>query len=167
MANLGQTFNADQFEPLGSFEPIPAGDYVASIVSSEFKLTKDGTGRYHELKFEVLHGQHKGRNLWARLNLENKSPKAVEIAQRELGTICRAASRMHISDSTELHGVPMTIKVAISPGTDGYGPSNDIKGYEATGGAAPVQNGAAVVQPIPNAPVQIEMPETQRKPWEQ
>jgi hypothetical protein len=160
MANLGQTFNADQYEPLGSFEPIPAGDYVASIVSSEFKLTKDGTGRYLELKFEVLDGEYKGRNLWARLNLENKNPKAVEIAQRELGTICRAANRMHISDSTELHGVPMVVKVAVSPGTGGYGPSNDIKGYEATGGASTVQAAQA-------PPVQTEIPGTQRKPWEQ
>jgi len=158
MANLGQTFNADQYEPLGSFEPIPAGDYIASILSSEFKLTKDGTGRYLELKFEVLDGDYKGRNLWARLNLENKNPKAVEIAQRELGTICRAVNRIHISDSAELHGIPMMVKVAVSPGSGGYGPSNDIKGYEATGGnaqAAPVQS------------PQTAAPAPTKKPWEQ
>ena len=157
MANLGQTFNADQHEPLGSFEPIPAGEYIAAIVSSEFKITRDGAGRYLELKYEIIDGQYKGRNLWSRLNLENANPKAVEIAQRELGTICRAVSRIHISDSVELHNIPLKIKVAISPPRGDYGPSNEIKGYEATGGPAPVQQAP---------PIQTEIPGTQRKPLE-
>ncbi len=44
MANLN--FNAEEHEPLGDFEPIPADDYTASIVESQVKSAKNGQGTY-------------------------------------------------------------------------------------------------------------------------
>ena len=35
------------------------------------KATKAGTGQYLQLGFQILDGPHKGRKLWARLNLDN------------------------------------------------------------------------------------------------
>ena len=39
-------FNAKEHDPLDGFEPIPAGGYTASIVSSEIKNAKTGQGTY-------------------------------------------------------------------------------------------------------------------------
>jgi hypothetical protein len=84
-------FNANEVEPSVGFEPIPNGKYQAVIAESGFKSTKSGNGRYLELEFEVIEGEHKGRKLWARLNLENPNSTAVEIARAELSAICSAS----------------------------------------------------------------------------
>ena len=43
MADLNG-FDANQVEPTGDFEPIPAGKYLAVITDSEMKPNKAGTG---------------------------------------------------------------------------------------------------------------------------
>ena len=50
----------------------------------------------------------------------------MEIAQRTLSAICHATGKMHVSDSEDLHLIPMTIQVKIKPPKNGYGESNGI-----------------------------------------
>lgn len=129
MANLNG-FDATQVDPATTFEPVPAGKYVARIVDSEMKPTKAGNGHYLELTFEVCDGQYKGRRLWARLNLDNPNPTAVDIARAELSAICRAVGIMQPKDSVELHGLPMAVTVACKKREDNGDITNEIKGYE-------------------------------------
>jgi hypothetical protein len=65
MANLSQ-FDMSQVEPASSFDSIPAGKYVATIIESQIKPTRAQNGEYLELTFELLDGQHKGHQLPAR-----------------------------------------------------------------------------------------------------
>lgn len=155
MPNLGN-FNAEMVDPLGTFEPVPNGTYTAVMTDSVFKTTKAGTGQYLECKWEIAEGQYKGRPLWSRLNLSNPNPKAVEIAQRELSSICHAVGKLHVADSVELHNIPISIKVVVTADT-GYGPGNDIKGYEALGRTAP---------PQPQQQATPAQPQETKKPWE-
>jgi len=74
-------------------------------------------------------GAYKGRKLWARLNLDNPNPTAVEIARGELSAICRAVGVMQPGDSAKLHGLPLSIKVVIRTRDDGD-VTNEIKGFE-------------------------------------
>ena len=129
MANLNG-FNAHEVEPNASFEPIPAGKYVAAIIESEMKPTKAGNGHYLELTFEIGDGQYKGRRLWARLNLDNPNQQAVQIARGELSAICRAVGVLQPKDSCELHNLPLSIKVACRKRDDTGEITNEIKGYE-------------------------------------
>ena len=129
-------FNAADVEPQGSFEPIPAGWYSAMITDSEFKATKNGNGEYLQLRLDVIEGEHEGRVLFDRLNLNNPSQTAVEIAQRQLSAICRAIGVMTPSDSSELHDRPLKVKVSIRPAGNGYEASNEIKAYDSAEGAA-------------------------------
>ena len=46
MALLPNKFNASKGEKLGSFTAIPAGTYLAQIVKSEMKDTKNRDGKY-------------------------------------------------------------------------------------------------------------------------
>lgn len=87
MANL-DGFDANTVEPT-SFDPIPAGDYVAVIIESQMKATKASTGSYLQLEFEIIEGEYKGRHPWARLNLNNPNETAVKIARGELSAICK------------------------------------------------------------------------------
>ena len=128
MADL-RGFNAEEFEPTQSREPIPAGQYTAVITASEVKQTKKGDGAYLQLIFEIMDGPHAKRLLFSRLNLENPNETAVQIAQQELASICRAVGVMQPSDSVELHNLPLVIQVQCKKRPDTGGITNEIVGY--------------------------------------
>ena len=129
MANLNG-FNATEVEPTSSFEPLPAGKYLAAITESEMKPTKNGSGSYLQLAFTILDGEHRNRVLWARLNLNNPNATAVKIARSELSAICHAVGVMQPRDSVELHNLPLVITVKMKKREDTGELTNEIKGYE-------------------------------------
>jgi hypothetical protein len=128
MANLSG-FDANQIEPTSDFEAIPAGKYTAMITESELKPTKSGAGDYLQLTFEILEGPYKGRIIWSRLNLNNPNATTVQIAQRELSSICRAVGVMTPGDSVELHNLPLEITVKCKKRDDNGEVTNEIRGY--------------------------------------
>ena len=128
MANLNG-FNAANVEPAIDFDPIPAGKYLAVITASEMKPTKTGNGTFLELTFQVLEGQYKNRMLWSRLNLDNPTAQAVQIAQAELSAICRAVGVITPKDSIELHNLPLLVTVKVKKREDTGDLVNEIKAY--------------------------------------
>ena len=85
---------------------------------------------YLKLTFEIIDGPYKGRLIWTNLNLRNKNPKAVEIATRNLASICRSVHHLTpLDDSEVLHNKPLKIKVTIREAQNGYDASNEIRGY--------------------------------------
>jgi len=133
-------FNAEEIQP-DSFDALPAGWYEVMIVESENKETKAGTGSYLQLTLEVVSGEHRGRKLWDRLNLDNPNSTAVEIAQKTLSAICRAVGVLRPQDSAELHDKLMLAKV-ISKKYEGED-RNEIKGYKEAGAKAPAASRGA------------------------
>ena len=154
MANLGETFDANSVDPKQSNAPIPAGKYRAVITKSEFKNTKSGSGKYLELVIEILEGDHKGRRVWARLNLQNKNATAVSIARAELSAICHATGVMQPNDSAMLHNIPFVIGLKVTQRKDNGEMTNEIAGYEAAG---------SVTQQVPST----ANASTDSAPWEQ
>jgi hypothetical protein len=138
MANLNG-FNAHNVEPNADFEPIPAGKYLTVITDSELKPTKNGSGHYLELTFQVIEGQYKNRLLWSRLNLDNPNDLAVQIAKGELSAICRAVGVMQPKDSIELHNLPLVVSVKCKNREDNGEVVNEIKGYAKKEAAVPQQ----------------------------
>lgn len=134
MASLGGTYDASQGEQMVERSALPPGEYLAAIARSDVLDTKAGTGRKVELEFEVLDGAHKGRRFWTTLNLWNPNPVTVEIAQRELNTICRAAGKLRVADTEELHGIAMKVKLGIDKDNSDR---NVAKGYKPAAGAPP------------------------------
>jgi len=132
-------FNADDHES-GSFEPLPAADYLLMGTKTEWVKTAAGTGEFLKFDFEVIDGEHKGSTVFARLNLKNPSAKAVKIANGQLADLCRAVGVLRPQDSSELCNKPFVGKVSLEPYSDRDGNqrySNDIKAYMASSGAAP------------------------------
>ena len=128
MANLNG-FDANQVEPADDLEPIPAGKYVAVITDSEMKPTKSGTGNYLQLTFQIVEGEYANRLLWVRLNLDNPNATAVQIARRELSSICRSVGVLVPADSADLHNLPCMIHVRVKRRSDTGELQNEIKGY--------------------------------------
>ena len=144
MATLNN-FDANQIDPSVALDPLPAGKYPAVVSESELKPTKTGVGKYLQLTFQIIDGEFKGRLVWARLNIENKSEMTVKIARGELSAICRAIGVMQPKDSVELHNVPLEINVGLKKRDDNGEFTNVIKGYaKKGGGGSPVSARASV-----------------------
>lgn len=135
-------FDATKIERSKGFEPLPVGDYTCCISASEEKDTAAGTGKYLQLTVEVLDGEHKGRLLFERLNLENPSAKAVEIAKEALADICEAVGILQPPNAMVLHGKPMTCSVGVEKRNDNGELTNRIKGYSPLGNATTTQSNA-------------------------
>lgn len=128
-------FDATQVAPDTGFDALPAGWYNVAIDHSESKPTKDADAQnpwyYVELRFNILDGQYQGRKFFSRLNLRNKSQEAMEIAYKQLSAICHAVGVMSVQDTSQLHGLPMKVKVNIRKDATGqYDDQNDIKQYK-------------------------------------
>jgi hypothetical protein len=148
MANLGN-FNAHEVDPNASFDPVPAGKFLAAITESEMKPTKNGSGSYLQLTFTIMEGDYRGRVLWARLNLNNPNATAVKIARSELSAVCHAVGVMQPKDSVELHNIPLLITVKLKKRADNDELTNEIKGYEPKSAAAGKPQQAAVADNTP------------------
>lgn len=112
MANLGMIFDPDQ-APENEYEDLTPGVYAMSIVESEIRETASGTGEGLNLTFEIIDGPSQGRRHWEWLNIRHQNPEAEKIAHATLGSICRAAGTGPVQDSTELHGIPMMVTLAL------------------------------------------------------
>ena len=135
MANLNG-FNANEVEPNTTFEPIPAGKYLATITDSEMKPTKSNNGSYLQMTFTIIEGEYRGRMVWARLCLTHPNATTVKIARGELSALCRAVGVMQPRDSVELHNLPLLITVKLKKRKDNGDLTNEIKGYEPKAAAA-------------------------------
>ena len=157
MADLGALggFDANNVDPQGDYELIPAGNYPAQIVASDMRSTKNGNGQFLYLELEISDGEYAGRKLYDRLNLINPNPQAVEIAKRQFSALCRATGVMVPKDSEELHFRPVVAVVKVRPAKGEYGASNDIATYKPVDGAAATSTtpaasgGAAKAAPKP------------------
>jgi hypothetical protein len=125
-----QPFDANQVKPNESFEALPAGWYNARIIGSEAKPTKDNLSGYLQFELEIIDGEYRGRKIFDRLNLWNKGPngeKTCEIAHRQLSAYCHATGVFILQASEQLHGIPVKIKLAVRPASEGYDAQNDVK----------------------------------------
>jgi len=166
MAFLDTPINVDDLpqDEGGSFDPIPAGDYIATITGAELKMTKAGTGQYINLKLKIEAPTHAGRVIFAMVNIRNANPEAERIGRTQLGNIQRAIGISVLQDTDQLVGNSIAIKVAIKAATEQYPAGNEVKAYKAVDGAAAPKPTSAV--PSFGAPAQASAaPAKAAPPW--
>ena len=140
MAELPSVFTVDEdSERMSEFGIMPSIHYLGHIKKSEIKKTKAGTGLRLNMQVEIEGSEeddftldnckYKGRLVFIGLNIQNPNAQTVEIAQRELASICDACGVDELEDSDELHGITFGFKLGIEAGTDGYDDKNVIKKY--------------------------------------
>lgn len=134
-----------------SYELLPPGWYSASITKAELKATKDGTGQYIAIRYDITGPSHQGRVVFGNLNIKNRSAKAEEIGRMELGNLMRAIGLSRVQDTDQLIGGQLSIKVSIKEAEGQYEARNEVKGYKAIGGSqsisAPALSSATQMQP--------------------
>ena len=140
MAELPDVFRVTEDQPrMKEFGLIPSIFYLGHIKKSEVKKTKAGTGLRLNMQVEVesseednfveTESKYRGRLVFIGLNIKNPNAQTVEIAQRELTSICDACGIDELEDSEELHDITFGFKLGIDKGTDGYDDKNEIKKY--------------------------------------
>lgn len=159
MASIGFQFNAAEVKPQDDYSPIPAGDYIAQVTESEIKPTKNQTGQILTLRWQVLDGPCKGRLVFDRINIINQNPKAQEIGQQQLSSICRATGVAALTDSVQLHMKPIMISVKIRK-DEQYGDSNECKAYKPLSGSGAITPAATPFAAAAPAPAAAPTP-----PW--
>jgi len=135
MAFLDEEFNADSLpKSTSNFEPLPEGWYNATITSAEVKVTKAGDGKYISCKYTITGPSHQGRVVFGNLNIKNASTKAEEIGRQQLGDIMRAIGLAKVTDTDQLIGGNLGIKLSVRTGE--YS-GNEVKAFRALNGSAP------------------------------
>jgi hypothetical protein len=152
-------FDATAIPPAEDMGALPPGDYLVIVTKSEEKVTKSGTGAYIELQLEVQDGKYSGRRLWDRLNHQNQNPRAVEIAQRQLSSLCHATGVLQLSDTEQLHNKPVIAVVGVQ--NDDRGMGNVVKTYKNASAAKP-----AFTPPRAAAPAPAAAPAGFPPPWQ-
>ena len=150
-------FNAADVAPSQGYAPLPAGVYTVEVSDSDYIQNKAGTGHYIKLAFRVIQGEHTNRLVFTNLNVDNPNEKAVQIAREQLSAICHATNVMQLTNTEQLHGIPLQIKVTVKDDAQ-YGPSNDIREFMPAN--TPASMGGAPAAPAPAA-----KPAAGGRPW--
>ena len=154
---LDQAINAADLPESTSYGAVPAGWYAVKITDAELKFTKDGSGQYIKLRYDIMGPSHQGRVVFGNLNIRNKSARAEEIGRQQLGELMRAIALPQVKDTDQLIGANLQIKVGVKPADGTYEESNEIKGFKPLeGGSVPMPSaapeGAAQAAPAKAAP---------------
>lgn len=107
MANLGINFDASRVQPYEPGLPVWEGRVPHVVMRTEIKPTAANDGN-SMLVFHVkaIDAPYLGQENVIRLNLYHKSPQTVDIAQRQLSSMCHVTGKMTMTDSDQLIGVP-------------------------------------------------------------
>jgi len=140
MPDLGELFDPTKIAPRSY--AVPSGTYKAMITASDMVENKKKDGSFLLLTHVILEGQYKGAKIDARLNLINKNPTTVAIAQQSLAEILRALNLGPTRRSEALHNKPLVIRVEhleADPQVGRKYANNDIKAWLAIESGAPCE----------------------------
>lgn len=136
MGNIN--FDASTVPPATPFEPLKDGWYAMRIMGATLK-TSETAGEMLALEFEIDEHHHSdlaGRRAWTNLCIQHQNDKPREIARQQLSAICRAIGKMQVSDTDDLLGGNLRVKVRAVPANDQYRAKNDVIGFQALDGSA-------------------------------
>lgn len=167
---LGMTINVNdlpQEEQQGGV--IPAGQYTVKIERAQLKDTKSGTGRYISLMLRVQGPTHSNAVVFAMVNISNQNQEAERIGKAQLRSIMEAIGLQTITDTDQLIGGMMDVKVAVEKDTYNGNEQdrNVVKSFKKS------QSGAALSAPMsqpaaahfaPPQPVAPQQPAPQANP---
>ena len=127
---LDEVFTLDSVPAqTNSYEVLPAGFYDATIANAELKDSKSG-GKYINVRYDITGPTHTGRVVFGMITIANANPKAEEVGRQQLGSLIQAIGLDKLSDTDQLIGGQLTIKVTVE-NSEQYGEQNRVSGYRA------------------------------------
>jgi len=164
MAQLFDTFDLATLPQStgGSYDPLPPGWYTATITGAEIKATKDGSGEYIKVRYDITGPSHQGRVVFGNLNIKNASAKAEEIGRQQLGEIMRAIGVPRLTDTDQLIGGALSIKLDVRAATDQYAAQNEVRGFKSASGGSSQQGAPSTAPAASGAPAKASPPWAKR-----
>jgi hypothetical protein len=92
--------------------------FLAVIVHSEVQPVGSKGDQDLELTFEVIRGPSKGRRIRQRITLWSHDMNRCTNGRAKLGILCRALGGVDPSDSAELHGMPLILRLTRKRGSE-------------------------------------------------
>lgn len=154
MAHIGlDTTQYNRTPPQGS--ALPPGIYVMTTVRVQTKQTKDTSGAYVEVEFDISSpAQFSNRKFWDRFNIINKNPQAAQIGKEALADLGKAMGLGVISDDQDLLGKTVQGRLSVDKSDNPQypEPQNRCRKYYPVGvDADAADKSAKGVAPTPQA----------------
>ena len=115
------------------------------------------------MRYDITGPTHQGRVVFGNLNIKNASAKAEEIGRQQLGELMRAIGLARVTDTDQLIGGVLQIKLDVRAATEQYPAQNEVKGFKAITGSAP-SFAAPSASPAASAPA-AAAPAKATPPW--
>lgn len=151
MAILDSSFTQDfaNVKP-EDITPVPEGEYILQVTKTELSPTKDGSGKYVKVQFDIIGPSYQGRKIFANFNIHNNSTIAENIGKQQLKALVLAGHVQEpLRDTDQLLGATVKASVTIRPASGQYGPQNEAKNFKPASDAMP---GAPMgMPPMPSA----------------
>jgi len=158
---MNLNFDATTVAPQQTYTPVPAGVYTVAVIDSEVKPTRSGNGQLAVFTLQIVDGEHAGRKLFARINVQNQNPETERIGQSQLSSLCHATGVLRLADTSQLHNKIVRAKVRIRK-DEQYGDSNDVTAFEAAPGQSAAPAFSPTQAPVSAAPAK---PQAATPPW--
>jgi hypothetical protein len=125
---LEQAFDTPNEEGSKSFEPIPKGQYVASIKDAKAGPLKSGKGQAVQLTWEVEGGEYENRLIFDRVIISHENADAMGIGRAKFKDIASACDVTEaITDLSVICHKPCMVSVKIEEDDSGdYAPKNRV-----------------------------------------
>jgi hypothetical protein len=125
---LTEAFDVSSEEGSGSFEPIPRGSYIASIIDAKAGALKSGKGQSVNLTWQIEGGEYSGRLIFDRVIVRHESSAAMKYGRRRLKDVADAVGvTTAITDLSVLLSKPVCIFVKIEHDQAGdFPPRNTV-----------------------------------------
>jgi hypothetical protein len=107
--------------------PLPAGEYVARIISGELFNSRTKSTAGYKLAFRVLEGDHKGRQFWHDIYL---TEAALPMAKRDLAKL--GITRLGQLEMSLPEGIRCKVKLTLRRDDDGT-EYNRVKHFDVVG----------------------------------
>lgn len=123
-----------------NFLPIPEGWYSATINKAELRKTKDETGEYISIRYDITGPTHQGRVAFGIITIKNRNEVAESIGREQLGYLMRSLGLNRLTDTDQLIGGELQILVSISQKRvdeatgKTYEARNEVKGFRTMNG---------------------------------
>ena len=156
-------FDATTVNPQGDRSAVPEGEYNVILSNTEVspapgQPAANGTDRQIKCTYKILDGPLAGQMVFGNIQVEHSNPVAKQIGLERLSAICHCVGVHKISDTAQLHGRPLRVKVTqrrvetTKDGTTSTAIYNDIVSFmDKDGKTAASLNSAPPSTPAPPA----------------
>ena len=109
-----------------SWDPLPAGEYVAQIVEASVQRPQSGDGYYLVLTWKIAEGEFERRLVWQRIIFVHSNEQAQTIGRKTLKDLCVALGvNEQVNDAEVFLFKPARIRLGIEKDKQGVYPDKN------------------------------------------